>query len=58
MDLCEFEANLIYRVSARIARETTTTEKNPALKKTNKQINKQIKTEEWRLKYSEVYLEY
>ena len=34
----EFEASLVYRVSSRTARAT---QRNPVLKKTNKQINKQ-----------------
>ena len=46
MDLCEFEASLVYRVSAKTARVT---QRNPVSKQaplnTNKQTNKQTKTE-------------
>jgi hypothetical protein len=39
VDLCEFKASLVYRVSSRIARAT---QRNLVLK-TNKQANKQTK---------------
>jgi hypothetical protein len=46
MDLCDFQASLVYRVSPRTARAT---QRNPASKtnkQTNKQANKQTKQEE------------
>jgi hypothetical protein len=39
-DLCEFKATLVYRVSARIAKDT---QRNPSSKNKYKQTNKQTK---------------
>jgi Tfp pilus assembly protein PilP len=42
VDLCEFKASLVYRVSSRTAR---TSWRDPVSKQTNKQTNKQMKNE-------------